>query len=107
MDRLVDAALIRTSFKTDSLGQRVPDSETLIPVVGVLSSVSRQEWHDAAQQGLQAQHMIKLADSEDYEGEVLIELSDGRYVIYRTYETNDGGIELYLRRDAGAVMANE
>ena len=45
--------------------------------------------------------MVFLRDRADYEGESVAEIDGVRYEIYRTYLTNDGGIELYLKKSAG------
>lgn len=101
MERLVDLSLITTSYTKDAIGQQVSNGETSRDLVGSMYSISRQEWTAAAQTGLNPECMVFLRDSADYEGEELAELDGTRYVIYRTYLTDDGGIELYLRRNVG------
>ena len=101
MERLVDIKLIKTAYQTDSIGQQVGSDETTRTLVATLHGISRQEWYTAAQAGLNPDGMAFLRDSEDYEGETLFEIDGVRYFIYRTYLTDDGGIELYYRRTVG------
>ena len=101
MDRIADVTLISTQYTTDSIGQRIETDEATRTLICTIHSITRQEWQSAAQQGLQPEYMVKLASSDDYEDELLAALNGVRYSIYRTYMTDDGGIELYLRKDIG------
>lgn len=101
MERLVDINLIKTEYQTDAIGQQITGEEVTRTLCATLSGISRQEWAMAAQTGLNPEGMAFLHDSADYEGEDIIEMAGTRYVIYRTYLTDDGGIELYYRREAG------
>lgn len=101
MERLADISLIKTSYTKDEIGQQVATDEATRTLVCSLYSVSRQEWHAAAQAGLNPECMAFLTDSADYEGEEIAEIDGTRYGIYRTYLTDDGGIELYLRKNVG------
>ena len=101
MERLTDLDLIKTQYETDAIGQQVEAGEATRTLVCTLFSISRQEWAVAAQTGLNPECMAFLHDSADYEGETIAEIGGTRYGIYRTYLTDDGGIELYLRRNAG------
>ena len=101
MDRFIEIDLIKTSYAKDSIGQQVKTGETIRPLGGVLYSITRDEWRSAAQAGLNPECMVLLRDSADYEGEEIAEIDGIRYGVYRTYLTNDGGIELYLRKNIG------
>lgn len=101
MERLVDISLIKTSYTKDAIGQQVKAGEATRTLVCSLYSISRQEWAAAAQTGLNPECMAFLRDSADYEYEALAEINGIRYVVYRTYMTDGGGIELYLRRNIG------
>lgn len=105
MDRLADVTLIKITYEADAIGQLVEAEEATRTLLASLHSITRQEWQNAAQQGLQAEKMAKLNCSDDYQEEELAEISGVRYSIYRTYETDDGGIELYLRRDTGPNLS--
>lgn len=108
MERLADLYLISTTYERDAIGQEKAVEVERGPFCAMINGILRQEWTAAGQQGLQPLCMCKLKDSADYEGEKLARLSgcsdipDGRYSIYRPYPTSDGGIELYLREDAGS-----
>lgn len=102
MDRVSEIRLIKANIKEDVIGQRVTDGETARELVCTVNGITRQEWAAAAQAGLNPECMAYLKESGDYEGEEVAELGGVRYSIYRTYLTGDGGIELYLRRKAGA-----
>lgn len=102
MERLADIDLIKTSYEKDAIGQQVETGEATRTLVCSLFSVSRQEWQAAAQAGLNPECMAFLRDSADYADEDIAELGGVRYVIYRTYHTEDGGIELYMRKTVGA-----
>lgn len=101
MDRFIEIDLVKITYTTDEIGQQVGEEETIRAVGGALYSASRQEWQAAAQAGLNPECMVFLRDRADYEGESVAEIDGARYEIYRTYLTNDGGIELYLKKSAG------
>lgn len=107
MDRLANIYLIMETYSEDDIGQQVATESERGPFCASVGGITRQEWNAAGQEGLQPLCMCKLWDSGAYEGEKLARLegcegiSDGRYSIYRVYPTDDGGIELYIRRDAG------
>lgn len=101
MDRLTDITLITIEYEKDQIGQRIEAGEATRTLICTLHSITRMEWQSAAQQGLQPECMVKLASSDDYENELIAEMNGVRYSIYRTYMTDDGGIELYLRKDIG------
>ena len=101
MERLADISLINTTHQTDAIGQQLEEEEVARTLLATLHGISRQEWSMAAQTGLNPEGMAFLRDSADYEGEVLLELNGDRYSIYRTYPTDDGGIELYYRKNVG------
>ena len=95
--------LVRETFSSDGL-QMVP-SEELVPVWAHLQSVTRAEWTDAGQKGLQPQ-LVAITPIVNYSGEQIVQWGEGtkakRYGVYRTY-VSDGSdvIELYLERKVG------
>lgn len=101
MERMADISLIKTTYQTDAIGQQLEGEEVTRTLLATLHGISRQEWSMAAQTGLNPEGMAFLRDSADYEGEELLELEGVRYSIYRTYPTDDGGIELYYRKNVG------
>ena len=101
MERLTDIKLVTTTVTTDSIGQQIEADEATRTLVATLHGITRQEWSSVAQIGLNPEGMAFLRDSDDYQGEEILELNGVRYVIYRTYLTDDGGIELYYRKSVG------
>lgn len=101
MDRVVDAKLIKSTYTKDEIGQQRPGTEEGRAVVGALRGISRQEWTAVSQLGLNPQGMLFLRDEADYQNEEIVEVTGERYWIYRTFPTDDGGIELYYRKVTG------
>lgn len=94
--------LLSTEYEEDELGQKVPH-ETEREVFARVESVSRAEFFDAGRIGIKPSWKVTLTFAEDYEGEELAEYDGKRYAIYRTYQTTGGGVELYLRPEAGVT----
>lgn len=101
MERLADISLIKTTYQPDAIGQQLEEEEAARTLPATLHGISRQERSMAAQTRPNPEGMAFLRDSADYEGEVLLELEGVRYSIYRTYPTDDGGIELYYCKNVG------
>ena len=99
MDGLI--YLVKQEYGMDEISQQVPAQETLVPVWATLRSVTRADWMDAGQIGLNPQ-MVAV----NYGGESAVQIGEGenaqRYSIYRTYMPPDSDeIELYLEKKAG------
>lgn len=101
MERLIDIDLVKKNFEKDAIGQQREVVTVTSSLLGTLSSVTRTEWASASQLGFQAECVVKLANSDDFNGENYADVAGTRYTIYRAYLTNDGGVELYLRKDTG------
>ena len=104
MDDLI--TLIKERYVLDEIGQMVP-VETSRQVWAHLQSVTRAEWADAGQKGMQPQ-LVAITPIVNYDGESIIQLGEGenakRYSVYRTYfGTATDSIELYLERKAGTA----
>lgn len=65
-----------------------------------VQSVTRQEFFDAGQAGLQPQYVFVMF-GPDYEGEKVVEYKGKRYSVYRTYARKDDNLELYVEERAG------
>lgn len=108
MERLANLYLISQIYETDAIGQGIPVETESGAIEVSVHGITRQEWSAAGQQNLQPLCMCKIADSAAYTGQKLARLEgcpgvpDGRYTIYRPFLTDDGGIEIYLREDAGS-----
>ena len=73
-------------------------TETTREVFCQVYSVSRSEFYYALNIGVRPELIFKLSVSDEYQGERLASYEGTRYEIIRTYETNDGGLELTVRK---------
>ena len=60
-------------------------------------SITRAEHYQAAAVGLHPSVQFRLADWRDYDGQRFVEHEGKRYIVERTYETRDGGLEIVVR----------
>lgn len=107
MDDLI--YLVAQTYTTDALKQKIP-SETVTPVWATIQSVTRAEFADAGQVGLQPQ-LVAITPIVNYSGEKIVQIGDGenaaRYGVYRTFfGPNSDVIELYLERKVGLSGAD-
>lgn len=99
MDRSRVIKLIKQTYQTDSIGQRVP-VETAKEVFCSIASVSGSEWFEAGRNGIKPEIKVSMF-CHDYQGEKIAELDGTRYAVYRTYQAKHEIIELYLEKKAG------
>lgn len=105
MDDLV--YLIGVAYSEDEIGQLVP-METERAVWASVQSVSRAEWAQAGQAGLNPEFVLTMP-RVNYNGQKIVELRKDcgqpvRYGVYRTYFSSDSDdIELYLEQKAGVT----
>ena len=98
MDSLI--YLISQAYSQDDIGQVIA-SESKNEVWASLQSITRAEWADAGQNGLQPQ-FVAVTPIVNYNGESIAEINGKRSGIYRTYFSPDSdSIELYLERKVG------
>lgn len=102
MDDLI--YLVGQTWTQNDFGGQVP-AETLTPVWAHLQSVTRAEWSEAGQNGLQPQ-LVAITPRVNYSGQEIVQIGTGedarRYGIYRTYFGPDSDlIELYLEAKVG------
>lgn len=98
MDDLI--YLIALSYSQDEIGQMVA-TERRTPVWAFIQSVSRAEWMQAGQQGLNPSLMVSTP-IVNYSSEEQVEVSGKRYAVYRTYfNWGSDMVELYLTEKAG------
>lgn len=91
--------LIAKVFKKDSAGiQKATPTETA--VFATEESIGQSEHFAAAQIGMRADIKITVWAFE-YHGEKSVKYKGQPYEIYRTFERNDGKIELYLGEKVG------
>ncbi len=100
MNKIIELALIKETISKNSIGVSVK-TETKTNLIGNYQSVSAQEFFRGGEKGLKPECVIKVWQAE-YKGEKLLEYNSERYIIYRTYKTEDGKIELYCQKDVGA-----
>lgn len=105
MDDLV--YLIGVAYSEDEIGQLVP-METEQAVWASIQSVTRAEWAQAGQAGLNPELVLTMP-RVNYNGQKIVELRKScgdavRYGVYRTYFSSDSDdIELYLEQKAGVT----
>lgn len=99
MDRSETIKLISTTTSKDEYGMQ-KNTETERTVYVNVQSVTRQEFFDAGQAGLQPQYVFVMF-APDYEGEKIVEYNNRRYRVYRTYIRKDENLEVYVEDRAG------
>ena len=88
--------LITDSPRAHGVHERVESSSRM--VYCTVQSVSRSEYYQASNIGLQPNYVLKLFNYRDYEDEMKLIFRDKVYRIIRTYITPDWGIELTIQR---------
>ena len=73
-------------------------TETARTVYCTVQSVTRSEYYNALNQGIQPEYVFKLALAEDYEGERVVRYKGLKYRVIRTYMTADDAIEITCER---------
>lgn len=73
-------------------------TETARTVYCTVQSVSRSEYYNALNQGIQPEYVFKLALAEDYGDERVVRYKGKKYRVIRTYMTADDGIEITCER---------
>ena len=71
-----------------------------------VTSVSASEWFDGGRNGLNPEYRMTMF-KYDYSGENIVKYNDVLYTVYRTYETRDDFIELYVERREGNIEVPE
>jgi len=101
MDRSTQVTLITETYgtATDDIGQLIP-TETETTVFGNVSSIRYEEWHQAGQNGIKPEYVVKMF-SPEYSGQEVVKFNGERYAVYRTYLAKNEIIELYLQKKAG------
>ena len=91
--------LIQTTYTENDAGIQIP-TNTAHEVFCQKRSVSRNEFFNAGRNGLNPAFVF-IVFKGDYEGESICEYDGLTYSIYRTYETGDDYMELYVQRKGG------
>ena len=61
-------------------------------------SVTRSEYYQGLNAGIQPEYVFFLALAEDYDDERIVKYNGKNYNVTRTYMTSDGGIEITVHR---------
>lgn len=97
------ATLISKTYKEDDIGQQVLDSEMCTDIFVMEKSLSKSEFFEAGQAGLNAE-LVLITPCVNYEGQQYVLYNGKEYGIYRTYRADDSDvIELYLEQKAGVT----
>jgi SPP1 family predicted phage head-tail adaptor len=91
--------LLTTTYTTNKYGVPV-ETNVKNEVFCERQSVSRSEFFNAGRNGLNPEFVFTIFKG-DYQGELVCEYDGLTYAIYRTYETDDDYIELYVQRKGG------
>lgn len=91
--------LVKKTYSQNAIGEPVA-TETERTVYANVSSVSEREFFDAGQSGLKPDRKFIIKTCE-YDHETIIICGTDRFSVYRTYERDDGRIELYTERKVG------
>lgn len=100
MDRSEIVTLIGVKESAKNAYGMQETKETRREVFVNVQSVTRQEFYDAGQAGLQPQYVF-IMFAPDYEGEKLVEYRGTRYRVYRTYLRRDENLEIYVEERSG------
>ena len=73
-------------------------TETARTVYCTVQSVSRSEFYNALNAGVQPEYVFHLALAEDYQGERVVRYKGQKFRVVRTYMTADDGIEITCER---------
>lgn len=91
--------LYQTTYEKNEYGQDIPTNKEK-EIFCDRKSISRNEFFNGGRNGLNPQYMFKVFKGE-YNGESICKYNGLTYSIYRTYETDDDYIELYVERKGG------
>ena len=73
-------------------------TETARTVYCTVKSVTRSEFYNALNAGVQPEYVFVLALAEDYQGERVVRYKGQKFRVIRTYMTQDDGIEITCER---------
>ena len=96
---MVRADVISLVTETNSAhGVHEAITENEREVMAEIRSVTRSEYYNALNAGVQPEIVFKLALDADYQDEHFLRFRGKKYRVVRTYLTNDGGIEITAER---------
>ena len=99
MNRAKKIKLLTNTYTVDSIGQRIP-TVTEKPVFALIWSASQSEFFNSGEHGLKPDKVFDVLITE-YEGQTEISYAGNTYTVYRTYERDDGRVELHTEKRVG------
>lgn len=91
-----ELTLLQKDYKEDEIGNQI-GIETSINILCGITSIGRNEFYNAATNGLKLE-MTFIVHEFEYNGENEIEYENNRYKVVRTYKKNNEEIELICER---------
>ena len=96
MSKAASIYLITETAKAHGVHESVTPKKRL--VLCTEKSVRQTEYYTARNTGYTPEIMFTLTVAEDYHGESILEYKGKPYDIVRTYETDEGGLEIIAQR---------
>lgn len=91
--------LVSETYVPDDYGVLVQTSEER-RIFARVTSVTGAEWFEGGRNGLNPEFRM-LIFAPEYNGEEVLKYNGKYYTIYRTYETSNGVLELYVEKRKG------
>ena len=101
MNQAKKVKLISKEYAFTSIGA-VTVTEAKTSVFAIVASVSQNEFYQAGQQGFKPEKRYDVRLTE-YGGQDELEVSGERFTIYRTFDRDDGRVELYATKRKGQI----
>ena len=94
-----EGVILLISEGDESHGVHDAVKETVREVFCEVKSVRRSEFYGAMAIGVEPELVFKVFVREEYQGERLLRFENQRYEIIRTFDTDDGGVELTVKKE--------
>lgn len=91
--------LVTETYVANDFGVLVPTSEER-KIYARVTSVTSAEWFEGGRNGLNPEFRM-LVFAPEYNGEEVLKYNGKYYTIYRTYQTDNGVMELYVEKRKG------
>ena len=105
MDRTWDLDIVlleNDGFTSDDIGNQIPKYKRT-PVMACKENVSRGEFYQAGQNGIENIHLFIIHPYE-YSGENYLEFEEKKYKIIRTYQKSYEELEVVCRLSLGEAI---
>lgn len=97
MSKAGSIRLITETARAHGVHDEITEEKRL--VLCTVKSVRQTEYYTARNAGFAPEIVFELAVAEDYHGESRLEYEDKSYDVVRTYETDEGGLEITAQRE--------